>query len=131
MTAEDHFGCDFCWPSDANLAYQALSALEIISYLIDESHYIVTTRSCPNCSQIFLTVFTELVDYIGGEDPQHRIVIPITADELVLLTQNPSGISQRTLESIGAGRRSHQFAHPSGQSVSVYWGTGVQVYPHH
>ena len=81
IDSEQDFGCAQCWQQDATLVISAFCAFEIDSYLIDESHYIVTIRHCLKCSQKFLSVFTEMVDYVDGDDPQYRIIMPITTDE--------------------------------------------------
>src|SRR5690242_10499318 len=64
------FGCERCWPESAEAAYGALGTLTIDAELIDESHFRVTIRSCPDCGQQFVSVFAETVDWEAGEDPQ-------------------------------------------------------------
>jgi hypothetical protein len=125
------FGCLECWQPDADLAFNAFRALKVDSYLIDESHYIVTIRHCLTCSQKFLSVFTEMVDYADGDDPQYRIVISITSDEAEKLNRSGDFISRKDLESIGIGRRSLHWDHPKGARERTYWGTGVQVQNHY
>jgi hypothetical protein len=128
--AELNFGCAKCWSEDAKLAYKAFGSLRIKSYLINESHYIVTIRVCNNCSQQFLSVFTETIDWVDGEDPQYRIVIPITVEESHLLAQSVDSISDGKLASIGVGRRSLRHDYPKDGKVSIYWGSGIQIRLH-
>ena len=131
MTDTDNsFGCSECWPQEAEPAHKGLPALKIETYLVDESHYIVTTRHCPRCSQKFLTVITETVDFAGGEDPQQRIVMPITPKENELLQRNAQAISEALLESIGVGRRSLVYDHPSDRPALIHWGSGIHVRVH-
>jgi hypothetical protein len=127
---EQNFGCEECWHEDASLAYEAFRALKIDSYLIDESHYIVTMRHCLHCSQKFLTVFTETVDYLDGDDPQYRIIIPLTTDESEKLIHTGDSILSKDLESVGTKRRSLRWDHPKGANASVYWDIGIQVRHH-
>ena len=125
MESEQDFGCAECWQQDASLVISAFSVLKIDSYLIDESHYIVAIRYCLKCSQKFLSVFTEMVDYADGDDPQYRMVMPITTDESEKLIQLGDFISNKNLASIGIGRRSLRWDYAKGATVSIYWGTGV------
>ena len=128
---EQNFGCKECWHQDASLAYNAFHTLKIDTYLIDESHFIVTIRHCPGCSQSFLTVFTEMVDYVDGDDPQHRIIMPLAKDETEKLIQMGDALSEKELASIGIERRSLQWDNPKGANVSVYWNRGIQIRTHH
>ena len=74
-------GCDKCWASEASKAWKAVTSIPIEEYLIDESHYIVSIRNCPSCSQRYLQVTTETVDWTDGEDPIFRTIIPIDDEE--------------------------------------------------
>ena len=47
--------------------------------LVDESHFIMTLKAC-ECGQRFLDVFAERIDWVNGEDPQERLLVPIDAD---------------------------------------------------
>ena len=125
-----NFGCTNCWPQDAKLAYKAFGSFHTEAYLIKESHYIVTIRSCNNCPQQFLSIFTETIDWIDGEDPQYRIVMPITVEESEKLTESRNSISDDILKSIGIGRRSLRYDYPKSGKVSIYWGKGIQIRLH-
>ena len=119
-------GCDKCWSSEASKAWKAVTSIPIEEYLIDESHYIVSIRNCPSCSQRYLQVTTETVDWKDGEDPIFRTIIPIDDEERASLTANrPPKTS--VLEAIGPGRRSLKYAWQKGEEPSTYWGAGVHV----
>ena len=123
------FGCGKCWSSEASDAWKAVTSIPIEVHLIDESHYIVSVRACPSCSQRYLQVTTELVDWEGGEDPIYRTIIPIdNAERARLTTSKPLDTS--VIEAVGEGRRSLKYDWPKGQGASIYWGTGVRVGVH-
>lgn len=125
MDSKQDFGCTECWQQDATAVTSAFCALKIDTYLIDESHYIVTIRHCLKCSQKFLSLMTEIVDYVDGDDPQYRTFMPITTDESEKLIQLGDFITNKHLASIGIGRRSLRWDYPKGAMLRIYWGTGV------
>jgi hypothetical protein len=127
---ETSFGCSYCWSQEAKSAYRAFCGLQTKRFLIEESHYIVTLRSCSHCSQQFLSVFTETIDWVDGEDPQYRIVMPITDEESLKLRASGKSISDDILRAIGIGRRSLRHDYPKDGKVSVYWGEGIQIRHH-
>jgi hypothetical protein len=119
-----------CWPASATDAANALPALDIKSMLVDESHFIVSVRTCPKCSQAFLSVFTETVDWTDGEDPQSRTLMPLTEQDLGKLSQPGLGI-ERVIASLAPERWSLQMDWPKGQEQSnFYWSTGIRVGSH-
>ncbi|MFF2041085.1 hypothetical protein ACFVVX_11695 [Kitasatospora sp. NPDC058170] len=90
----------------------------------DDSHFIVSVQRCGLCSQAFVSVFTEYVDWVASQDAQYRTVLPITdaeADDLVA-----GRLSLHRLGALGDGRRHLQSDWPSGaEKPSVYWGSGA------
>lgn len=125
----EHFGCSRCWPDCAEDAWVAKQASEVEVYLIDEPHYIVSIWFCPDCDQHFLNVTTETVDWMGGEDPVYRTFIPVTRDELAVLTASGPP-SEPTINAIGPGRRSLRFDWPGDSAAREYWSTGIRVGRH-
>jgi len=120
------FGCDKCWLLEASEAYEAVTDLPIEIYLINEPHFIVSIRACPLCSQRYLQITTEIVDWRDGEDPIYRKIIPINDAELARLTSS-SSLDDRIIESVGIGRQSLKYDWPSGSDPIIYWGTGVNI----
>ena len=53
------FGCERCWPSTADAAWEAREELTHVQELIDDSHFHVMILACPCCTQRFVSVFTE------------------------------------------------------------------------
>ncbi|HEU5086303.1 MAG TPA: hypothetical protein VFT99_02615 [Roseiflexaceae bacterium] len=129
MTAE-RFGCERCWPESAQAASDNLFALVHEAELIDESHYHVAIRRCAACSQRFVWVFTETIDWTGGNDPQYWTLIPVTDQESAALRQAGEALSERELEALPADRPSLQRDWPSSGAMRSYWGRGLHIGPH-
>jgi hypothetical protein len=119
------FGCDVCWPASADAAWNARASLAQ-SDLVDESHYHVMVMTCGKCSQSFLSVFTEMIDWQEGNDSQEWTSLPITAAEVALLTAQGE-VSESLIESIGQGRRSLCHFFPNGSAASTCWSRGIRV----
>ena len=130
-TGEDTaFGCAHCAPADAESAAQAARTLELTHRLIDESHYIVSLLRCRHCAQSYLSVFTETIDWIGGEDPQYRTWLPITQEEARLLATRGVSVTERELNALGPQRRSLCVDFPRDGTKRAFWHHGVFVGPH-
>jgi hypothetical protein len=125
----NEYGCEKCWSSKAFEAWEAVKSIPIEARLIDESHYIVIVRACPSCSQRYLQVTTETVDWENGEDPIHRTIVPIDDGERANLT---AGAPPDTdiIEGVGMGRQSLEYDWPKDRKPDVYWSTGVYVGVH-
>lgn len=123
------YGCERCWSSVASEAWTAVTSIPIQANLIDESHFIVSIRVCPSCSQPYLQVTTETVDWTDGEDPIYRTILPIDdAERLALTSSKP--LDANVIEGVGVGRQSLKFDWPKNQEPSTYWSTGVRVGVH-
>ena len=59
-------GCERCWPSEADAAWEARRKLACAVELVDESHFHVMILACPSCEQRFLSVFTETIDWVAA-----------------------------------------------------------------
>lgn len=99
------------------------------SKLIDESHHIISLRQCPNCGQSFVSVFTETVDWIDGEDPQYRTVMPLTEQEAAKLEARTQSL-EGTLQSLAPERRSLKIDFPKGAKMTQYWSQGIRIGSH-
>ena len=124
----ERFGCDKCWPDSADQAWDALRTLAIEKELVDESHFMVKIRCCPTCSQRFVSVFTELIDWSDGEDPQSWTVLPISQTEARELGTSQSITTK--LNALTPDRRSLRREHPKGSGPHSFWATGILVGPH-
>ena len=127
---KEEFGCERCWPSAADTAWDAYAALATENGLIDESHFRVAIRICRHCSQRFVSVFSETIDWADGEDPQYWTLLPITAAEVTALVSRHDVLGEATLLSLGAARRCLRHDHPKAEAPRSYWGAGIQLPPH-
>ncbi len=119
------FGCEICSPTDPEAAWAARKGLTRTQELVDESHFIVAVLTCPACGQARVSVFVEEIDWAGGDDPQHWTLLPVTAAEVVELTQlDQNGLCHRLAE-LGAGRVCLHRDFPKDGPIRVTWGNGV------
>ena len=124
------FGCERCWPPSADAAWEARSQLIREVELIDESHFHVMILACLGCSQRFVSVFTETIDWADGDDPQYWMLLPITEAERSDLAQRRDSMAEAMLDGLGMGRRCLQYDHPKTSAPRCYWSTGIMVGPH-
>lgn len=124
------FGCDLCWPADARAAWGARDGLARLKGLIDESHFIVAVLACPRCGQRYVSVFTEMIDWEDGNDPQCWTLLPITGAEAEGLIRQEAPPDEMSLNALGRGRRSLLRDHPKDGPPRVSWGSGILVGPH-
>ena len=120
------FGCEACWPESAEVAWERTRQLKISNYLIDESHFIVSLRKCPDCGQSFVSVLTETVGWSDGEDPQYRTVMPLTEQEVTELEAATPDVEDM-LQALAPERRSLKSDFPNGAGQRRYWSKGVRI----
>jgi hypothetical protein len=122
-------GCPACIPAEPPSHSDAL-VLDYVARLVDESHYTVSIRVCPSCGQDFLRVFTERIDWAGGEDPQRITVLPITHEEAAAFVAAGDDVNEVELSRMGVQRRFLEFDWPSGQPMHSRYTTGPLVARH-
>ena len=123
----EDFGCERCWPPTADAAWDARGSFTHVAELIDESHFHVMILACPRCSQRFVSVFTETIDWEDGDDPQYWTLLPITVAEHADLVQQRDSLTETTLNGLGPGRRCLRLDHPKAAAQRIFWGTGISV----
>ena len=123
--SKEDVGCDRCWPPTAEAAWEARALLSCAAMPVDESHYIVSILECPSCTQRFVSAFSEMVDWTGGDDAQFWTLMPITAAEAVGLVQQGASLTEAKLAALGPGRRALRRDYPTGGEPRIYWGTGA------
>lgn len=129
--AGDERGCERCWPHEAEAAWEARPVLATVAELVHESHYSVKILSCPSCGQNFLSVFTEWVDWAGGEDPMYWTVVPVDTGEVAALTDPKGALGETELEAMARGRPCLLVDYPKGVSKpTAAWGIGLRIGPH-
>ena len=123
----DKFGCEQCWPDSTDAAWAAIQKADRGDELSDDSHCHIMLRVCSHCSQHFLWVFTEKIDWADGEDPQHWAVLPLTEAEVKSrsypLTYDPA-------TPLHPERRSLQVDFPKGEGMRIFWSTGLFIGSH-
>ena len=124
---QESFGCTQCWPPDAAAAWDARGSLVPYSTLIDDSHLMVMILTCPPCTQQFVSIFLEFVDWADSDDSQYWTVLPLTAAEVrdLAVRDEPSVIA--TLNRLAPNRRCLKRDWPKGEAIQVSWGTGVHI----
>ena len=75
-----------------------------------------------SCEQQFLSVFSEQVDWVDGDDPQYCAVLPITEPEATDLRRQQPSLTEGTLQSFAPSRRTLQHDYPKGGPESIRWG---------
>ena len=131
MMAPDAFGCERCFGAAPEAAWKAVQGFTEVARLIDESHFIVRVVSCPECDQRYMMVFTELIDWKEGDDPQYRWVLPLTTQESEQLMAQGGNVDVRLIESLGISRRHLRTSWPKGEAQVVFWAEGsLSIGPH-
>jgi hypothetical protein len=97
--------------------------------VVDESHFHVIILLCQQCSQRFVSVFAETIDWLDGEDPQFWTLLPITGDEAVVVMQSYGNV-ETVLSTLGKNRRSLRHDFPKGEDAKNYWSFGIPADPH-
>lgn len=121
----ERLGCDACWPESAGIAWKAQQGLASECVLIDESHFIVKIRRCPICAQRFVSVFTERIDWLGGDDPQAWTVLPISQAEAQLLLFSER--IEASLADLAPDRRALCRLYPTERGENTFWSVGIFV----
>jgi len=87
-------------------------------------HFTVHATRC-GCGQAFIIVFTERVDFHGGDDTQVELAVAVSGDELSLL-QTASSLTA-TLTQLASGR---QFLLKSTGQAPQWVAQGFSIGPH-
>jgi hypothetical protein len=128
--ARADFGCEHCWPANPDAAWEARRALAHEVDLVDESHFHVMILACGRCTQHFVSIFTETIDWADGEDPQYWTLLPITDAEATELVQRQGSVTETQLNALGPGRRCLRRDYPKSEAPRILWGAGISVGPH-
>ena len=128
---DDGIGCAACFGGSANDARAARDRLECRDRLVDESHFGVSIRACRACGQRFVHVFSEAIDWTGGNDPQSWLLIPVSAEEVDGLRDLDEVAIERAIVALSPKRRClDEYWPPHGDS-SVRWCAGpCLIMPH-
>lgn len=119
-----------CICVDPDPAIARTAKRDLVSMLVDESHFIVSVLSCAECGQKFLSVFTEQIDWAGGDDSQARTLVPLDEDGAQQLLSQTTWDESRLLD-LEISARMLVWTHPTGQTPSVVWVEGPLQIPRH
>ena len=121
-----------CLGDDSLAAREAIRKAKHIVELVDESHFVVSILRCIRCGQHFLSLFCERVDWADSDDPQTRVVVPVSADEVQRLqTANIAADENVILEIVANERRFLYHDMPKGAAETVEWKTRPLFIPGH
>lgn len=129
--ATSDFGCSRCWPDTPEAAWAARLEHERVAHLIAESHFVVSILRCLACDQHFVSIFTETIDWEGGNDPQYVTVMPLTNEEAARLLNLRDQLGEADLNALPSERRSLSQNWPEyAKESALTWGRGVYVGRH-
>jgi hypothetical protein len=124
-------GCPQCYGGEPEEVWQAIPKFPLVARLVDESHLIVSVIACPNCQQRWVKVFTELIDWVNGEDPQRWVVLPVTSEESRTLISQGENEDIDLIEALWRHRRFLCMDWPKGSEKRPSWRDGgLVVGPH-
>lgn len=117
-----------CSGADAQGAKAALREAAVVETFVDESHYSVRVVACAQCGKRWVKVFTEKIDWEGGDDSQAWMWIPVEPREEAALRAAKG--SERAVLALWP-RRHLCDVWPRGQERRVFWQEGaIVVLPH-
>lgn len=123
MTEPVSFGCDACYGADAQAAWRHFSdGMRSDPPFVDDSHFIVRIVRCRLCAQAFVRIFTEFIDWAGGDDPQYVTIMPVSDTEAVALANGTIPVLRAG--KLGASRRHLISDWPSETERRLIWATG-------
>lgn len=125
--AGQRFGCGQCWPDGAQEAWDARRIFTNVRELIHESHFHVMILTCPHCGQSFVSVFTEMIDWVDGDDSQYWSMVPVTGPEADDLARQRGSVTEEKLNALGRSRRCLRRDYPKGAEPKVFWGSGMSI----
>ena len=108
-----------CLSDNGEVARNAIQRGEQLGRPVDESHFSITFLRCRDCGQAFIRVFTELIDWADGEDPQRWVYCPLDSKELERL--NHEALRPEDVVALGLERRMLIFDFPKGQEATFNW----------
>ncbi|GMU37408.1 MAG: hypothetical protein KJ057_05270 [Phycisphaerae bacterium] len=124
------FGCPRCFGPDPEAAWG--HKLDPCGHLVDDSHFGVALFRCPDCHQMFVSIFTEFVDWIDGDDPQYWDRLPLTPAEAENLARQGEAVDLRQIEELGRDRRRLKVDYPKGSPRKCAWTAGgLAIVPGH
>jgi len=98
---------------------------------VEESHLSITARACASCGQRFVWVFSEMIDWVDGNDPQRCTLVPIAQTEADELIAEGEQVREPSVERLTDGRPVLVMDFPkSGAKTFAYVGGARIIGPH-
>jgi len=69
-------------------------------------------------------IFTETIDWAGGDDPQYCSVVPVTPAEAKELIGQGERVDTQRIEAISRDRCHLRMDYPRGETQQIYWAEG-------
>jgi hypothetical protein len=121
--------CGDCLPADAKAALAWKS--EQVEVLVEESHVRVTISQCAVCTAMYLRVFAEKVDWVGGNDPQQVIRFSISFTQACTLFNADESEVELLVQRFGNSSRFAESYWPASGEPSIGWIEGpCRIMPH-
>jgi len=121
-----------CAADDPVSAKAAIRKAGHLARLVDESHFGVSISRCVYCSQHYLTLFCERVDWAEGDDPQTWVAVPVSeAEAQRLRTTNIAADENAIVEIVSNDRRLLYHDMPKGAAETLVWKIGPLFVPGH
>jgi hypothetical protein len=119
-------GCEACSGGSAEEALVKARGLERTAALVEESHFSVRLCVCPSCGQKLVSLFSEQIDWQGGDDPQLFVVMSIAEAEAEMLRGLDEDGLERAVAALADGRR-----FLITDFTSTRWSNGPLFLPRH
>jgi hypothetical protein len=116
-------GCGTCFKNDAVAVWKERPRFPLIRRLIDEPHFIVSIVACPDCAQRFLSVFTERIDWVNGEDPTESSLFPLSEDDAARVAALGPDDDLLQLDCLRQSRRHLRTDWPNAGPKQAWWTT--------
>jgi hypothetical protein len=123
-------GCLACFATNVDQAWKSSQAFTQVAVLLDESHCRLRLLACPRCGQRSVSVFTEMISWIDGDDDQRWMLVPISENEARQLTDMGEAAIAALPALIGASRQHVLVEHPGGGPKTIVWSKFFWVGPH-
>ncbi|MBN1609961.1 MAG: hypothetical protein JW940_25260 [Polyangiaceae bacterium] len=124
-------GCHLCFGEDAVRVLEGKADLDRIASLVEQSHFSVRLLRCRACQQAFASVFCETIDWVGGNDPQASLLVPLTAAEADTLRELGERAVARALLELPPRRHVHSYWASDAERADVRWTQGSIFWPPH
>lgn len=124
----ESFGCPRCVPAEP-VKIGRLGLVDV-DRLVDESHFSLTIKRCEACGQRFAGIFTERIDWHGGEDSMTSNLLPLTDDEADRMLAAGADPDIAEVVAIGKTRQYLCDEHLTGRAATVGYEIGWSVPPH-